>query len=131
MAFAKAVAELSAKKQESKMLEFNSGYTALLRALSEPFRQIVKNAGERDASVALNDVLKEKNVNYGYNASENVYVADMIKAGIIDPLKVTRTALESAVSVAAILLTSEAMVVDKPEKKQDHAHGMPDMGGMM
>ncbi|NLC31490.1 MAG: chaperonin GroEL, partial [Candidatus Moranbacteria bacterium] len=71
------------------------------------------------------------NVNFGYNAKDDKYEEDMIKSGIIDPLKVTRTALENAVSVAAMLLTTEAVVTDLPEEKGAHDHTMPPMGGGM
>jgi chaperonin GroEL len=76
--------------------------------------------------------MKNKNKNSGYDARNNQPVEDMIKAGIIDPLKVTRTALENAVSMAAILLTSEAAIADKPEKSgAGQMPPMPGMGGMM
>ena len=78
----------------------------------------------------LSEVTREKGSNFGYNAASNSYEADMIKAGIIDPLKVTRTALENAVSVAALLLTTEAAVVELPEEKHEMPGGMPGMGGM-
>ena len=104
----------------------NVGISILKRAIEEPLRQIVNNAGE-DASVVLNEVMKGKG-NYGYNAATGEY-GDMIEAGILDPTKVTRYALQNAVSVAGLLLTTEAMVADAP---QDDAGGpaMPDMGGM-
>ena len=79
----------------------------------------------------LNKVVEAKGVNYGYNAKDNTYEEDMVKAGIIDPLKVTRTALENAVSVAALLLTTEAAVVDLPEEKKPEMPDMSGMGGMM
>jgi chaperonin GroEL len=129
-ALAKAAAVVNAahaKAEEGH--EFRAGYQTLLRALSEPLRQIAANAGEEDPAVVLNKVTEGKGTNFGYDAAENRYVDDMIKAGIIDPLKVTRTALESAVSVAALLLTTEAAVVDLPEEKSKGA-GMPDMSGM-
>lgn len=129
-ALAKAAAVVNvahAKTEEGH--EFRAGYQTLLRALSEPLRQIAANAGEEDPAVVLNKVTEGKGTNFGYDAAENRYVDDMIKAGIIDPLKVTRTALESAVSVAALLLTTEAAVVDLPEEK-GKAAGMPDMSGM-
>ncbi|PIU08829.1 MAG: molecular chaperone GroEL, partial [Candidatus Moranbacteria bacterium CG08_land_8_20_14_0_20_34_16] len=89
-------------------------------------------AGRRDAGVVLNKVMESEKVNYGYDASGDVYVEDMIKAGIIDPLKVARTALENAVSVSAMFLTTEAVITDLPEKKEDHSHpDMSGMGGMM
>lgn len=131
-AFAKAVATLGEqiKKRDFENHEFRAGYETLLKALNEPLRQIVKNAGEQDAAVVLSEVVREKGSNYGYNAATNGYESDMVKAGIIDPLKVTRTALENAVSVSALLLTTEAAVVDLPEEKSEMPAGMPGMGGM-
>ncbi len=129
-AAASVAAEFSAKKKTGTH-EFNAGYEALLKALNEPLRQIAMNAGEQDAAVVLNKVIEAKGVNYGYNAKENIYEEDMVKAGIIDPLKVTRTALENAVSVAALLLTTEAAVVDIPEEKKPEMPDMSGMGGMM
>lgn len=107
--------------------DFKSGYVTVLKALEEPLRQIVNNAGEQDAAVVMNKILEATDAkpNYGYDALKNAYETDMLKAGIIDPLKVTRTALENAVSVAALLLTTEAAVVDLPEEKKT-----PDMSGM-
>lgn len=129
-AAASVAAEFAAKKK-TKDHEFNSGYEALLKALNEPLKQIAMNAGEQDAAVVLNKVVEAKGVNFGYNAKENIYEEDMVKAGIIDPLKVTRTALENAVSVAALLLTTEAAVVDLPEEKKQEMPDMSGMGGMM
>lgn len=126
-AFAKAaqVAGEQFKSKEGKVEnDFKAGYMTVMKALEEPLRQIAGNAGMSDASVVLNTVLTTKGVNAGYNAAFDTYEADMLKAGIIDPLKVTRTALENAVSVAALLLTTEAAVVDIPEEKK------PDLGGM-
>lgn len=112
--------------------ESRSGSLLVANACFEPFRQIIKNAGLMEEAVALNEIIKNKNKNYGYDARNNQPVEDMIKAGIIDPLKVTRTALENAVSMAAILLTSEAAIADKPEKSgQNQMPPMPGMGGMM
>lgn len=122
------------KKAEAKTADdFRAGYMTVLKALEEPLRQIVSNAGLSDASVVLNQVVANKGANYGYNALSDAYESDMLKAGIIDPLKVTRTALENAVSVAALLLTTEAAVVDLPEEKKDTPSmpGMSGMGGMM
>jgi chaperonin GroEL len=133
-ALAKAAAIVSAAhaKKEYESHEYKAGYETLLRALSDPLRQIVSNAGEQDPAVVLAKVIESKGVNYGYNASNDTYEEDMVKAGIIDPLKVTRTALENAVSVAALLLTTEAAIVDLPEEKKEHSHGGGmDMGGMM
>lgn len=135
-ALAKAVAQLQAKKTVQDDHEFKAGYEALLKALNEPLKQIVKNTGEKDPAVVLNKIVENSAVNYGYDAREDKYENDMIRAGIIDPLKVTRVALENAVSVAAMILTTEAVVTDKPEKKDVCGHGggmsgMNGMGGMM
>lgn len=129
-AFAKAAAVISAKNKLNPDHEFRAGYEIVLKALYEPLRQIALNAGEQDAAVALNKVIESKLANFGYNAKDNKYENDMLKAGIIDPLKVTRTALENAVSVAALLLTTEAAVVDEPEEKSAGSPAMPGMGGM-
>lgn len=133
-ALVKAAALIGAQfetKKRSANHEYNAGYEALLKALNEPLKQIAMNAGEQDAAVVLNKVIEAKGVNSGYNAKENVYEEDMVKTGIIDPLKVTRTALENAVSVAALLLTTEAAVVDLPEEKKPEMPDMSGMGGMM
>lgn len=131
-ALVKAVAILSGS-EVSGSHEYKAGYETLLKALNEPLKQIVSNAGKKDSAVVLNKIVESKNPNYGYNASEDKFETDMIKSGIIDPLKVTRTALENAVSVAAMLLTTEAAVTEIPEKKDEPGHGtgMPGMGGMM
>jgi len=100
------------------------GIAILKRAVEEPLRQIVRNAGG-DASVVLNAVAEGKG-NYGYNAATDEYV-DMIKAGILDPTKVTRHALQNAASVSGLLLTTEAMIAELPKEE---GHAMPDMGGM-
>ena len=102
------------------------GVTITKRAMEEPLRQIVANAGG-DASVVLNEV-KAHEGNYGYNAAADEYV-DMVEAGIIDPAKVTRNALQNAASVSGMMVTTEAMVADQP-KKDDGGAAMPDMGGM-
>ena len=101
------------------------GITIALRALQDPLRQIVANAGE-EGSVVVNKVAEGKG-NFGYNAATGEY-GDMIKMGILDPTKVTRTALQNAASIAGLMITTEAMVADKPS--DDAAGGMPDMGGM-
>jgi chaperonin GroEL len=135
VALAKAAIELEKKNLTSRPHEFQAGYEALLEALYEPLKQIAKNAGEQESAVVLNEVLEGKGENFGYDASRDEYVEDMIKEGIIDPVKVTRSALENAVSVASILLTTEAVVTDKPEENKNEAPmggGMPGgMPGMM
>jgi chaperonin GroEL len=95
------------------------------RAMEEPLRQIVANAGE-EASVVVNKV-EEKKGNFGYNAATGEY-GDMIAMGILDPTKVARTALQNAASVAGLMITTEAMVAEEPKKES--APAMPDMGGM-
>jgi chaperonin GroEL len=133
-ALVKAAAQALAGAEKSKRFddhEFKAGYTAVIAALSEPLLQIASNAGREDAGVVHKEVVSNKGVNYGYNALENRYETDMLKAGIIDPVKVTRTALENAVSVAALLLTTEAAVVDLPEEKKEVHPDMSGMGGGM
>ncbi|MGQ3056591.1 MAG: chaperonin GroEL [Nevskia sp.] len=107
------------------------GIRILHRAIQEPLRQIVKNAGG-EPSVVLNKVSGGKD-SYGYNAANDTY-GDMIEAGIIDPAKVTRLALQNAASVAALLLTTEAMIAELPAKSEGPAMpaggGMGGMGGM-
>ncbi|MDH5472883.1 MAG: chaperonin GroEL [Gammaproteobacteria bacterium] len=101
------------------------GIAIAIRAMEEPLRQIVSNAGE-EASVVLNKVAEGKG-NFGYNAGTDVY-GDMIEMGILDPTKVTRSALQNAASVAGLLITTECMIAELP--KDEAAGGMPDMGGM-
>lgn len=104
------------------------GISLLLKAACTPLRQIVENAGE-EPSVIL-DKVKSGKGNYGFNAATGEY-GDMIKMGILDPAKVTRTALQAAGSVAGLMITTEAMVAEKPEEKgAGGGGGMPDMGGM-
>jgi len=109
------------------------GYDIVRKALVAPLLQIAKNAGKGDGSIIVEKVLSEKNENAGYDALNDVVIADMISAGIIDPVKVTRTALEHAASAAAIFLTTEGAITDiKEEKKQEPSGGMGGgMPGMM
>jgi chaperonin GroEL len=100
------------------------------RALEEPLRQIVANAGEEGA-VVVAKVLESKESNYGYNAATHKF-ENLVKAGVIDPTKVTRTALQNAASIAGLLLTTEALVVEMPEPKPaapagGHGGGMDGM----
>ena len=124
VAYIRAVENISKLKGDND--DQNVGINILKRAIEEPLRQIVINAGG-DASVVLNAV-SEGEGNYGYNAQTNEY-GDMIKFGILDPTKVTRYALQNASSIAGLLLTTEAMVADAPQKDTGGG-GMPDMGGM-
>ncbi len=119
-------AKSSLEKLEGDNDDQNVGINILKRALEEPLRQIVSNAGS-DASVILNEVAKGK-ANFGYNAATNEY-GDMVEMGIVDPTKVTRYALQNAASVTGLLLTTEAMVTEAPQDAAPVAP-MPDMGGM-
>jgi len=106
------------------------GAQIVRRALEEPLRQIVANAGEEGA-VVVAKVLESTDPHYGYNAQTSVF-EDLVKAGVIDPTKVTRTALQNAASIAGLLLTTEALVVEIPEPKAapgggGHGGGMDGM----
>ena len=103
------------------------GANIVKKALEYPLRQIAENAG-REGSVVVNRVLAEKDANVGYNAKTDGF-EDLFKAGVIDPTKVARSALQNAASIASMVLTTEALVTDIPEKKDDSG-GMPPMGGM-
>jgi chaperonin GroEL len=104
------------------------GVNIIRRALEEPLRQIADNAG-LEGSIVVQKV-KEGEGNFGFNARTEEY-GDLIEQGVVDPTKVTRTALENAASVAGLLLTTEAVVADKPEPEGAGAGaGAPDMGGM-
>jgi len=106
----------------------NAGITIVRRALEAPLRQIADNAGV-DGSVVAGKVRESEDLTFGFNAQTEEY-GDMFKFGVIDPAKVVRTALEDAASVAGLLITTEAMIADKPEPKGQGGGGMPDMGGM-
>jgi len=107
----------------------DAGVKIVLRAIEEPLRQIVKNCGE-ESSVVVNKVLEGKG-NFGYNAGNGEY-GDMVAMGVLDPTKVTRTALQNAASIAGLMLTTDCMVSDLPEDKPaaPMGGGMGDMGGM-
>lgn len=115
------VAQALAKKIDSKAHdEFTIGYRILVTALSAPFLQIAQNAGREDGPVILQDVLK-KEVAFGFDAATDepsASIIDFYKAGIIDPVKVTRSGVENAASAAAVLLTTEVAVADIPEEKK-------------
>ncbi|MDC0434645.1 chaperonin GroEL [bacterium] len=105
------------------------GIAIARRAMEEPLRQIVANAGGEPSVVVAK--VREGSGNFGYNAATDEY-GDMIDMGILDPTKVTRYALQNAASIAGLMVTTEAMIADKPEaESNDHGGGMPDMGGMM
>ncbi len=105
-----------------------TGAKIVRKALEAPLRQIAANAG-LEGSVVIDNILKANKPNYGFDAQKEEYVEDMIEAGIVDPTKVTRTALENAASVAAMVLTTESLVADLPEPPAPAAPA-PDMGGM-
>ena len=122
----KALSKLEPENDDQRV-----GVDIIRRSLQSPIRQIAENAGE-DGAVIANQVLNSKVKGYGFNAQTGKYV-DMIEEGIIDPTKVVRTALQDAASVAGLLITTEAMVADAPEKAGAAGGGMPapDMGGGM
>src|SRR6056297_1726778 len=108
----------------------NAGIAIVRKALEAPLRQIAENAGV-DGSVVAGKIRESDDLKFGYNAQTDEY-GDMFKFGVIDPAKVVRTALEDAASIAGLLITTEAMIADKPEKEGSGGGGggMPDMGGM-
>lgn len=122
VALIRAIAALEGVKTDNE--DQTTGVNIIRLALEAPLRTIVENAGN-EGSVVVNKV-KESEGNFGYNAREDKY-EDMVKAGIIDPTKVTRLALENAASIASLLLTTEAVVADEPEAE---GAGAPPMGGM-
>jgi chaperonin GroEL len=95
------------------------GAMIVRRALEAPLRQIAENAGQ-DGAVVVQNVRTGKGLTWGYNAATDTY-EDLVKAGVIDPAKVVRMALQNATSVASLLLTTDALVSDLPEKADDHA----------
>jgi chaperonin GroEL len=105
----------------------NVGIGIVRKALEAPLRQIAENAGV-DGSVVAGKIRESDDLKFGFNAQTEEY-GDMFKFGVIDPAKVVRTALQDAASVAGLLITTEAMVADKPQK-ESAGGGMPDMGGM-
>ena len=105
----------------------NVGIAVLRRAVEAPLRQIAANSGD-EPSVVVNEVKNGKG-NYGYNAATGVY-GDMIEMGILDPTKVTRSALQAAASIGGLILTTEAAIADEPKAEGAAGGGMPDMGGM-
>jgi chaperonin GroEL len=105
-----------------------AGVAIVRRALQAPIRQIAENAGV-EGSIVVSKVLENSSPTFGFNAQTEEYV-DMVQAGVIDPAKVVRTALQDAASVAGLLITTEAAIVEAPKKNAPAGGGMPDMGGM-
>ncbi len=126
------VALLRAKNSINKTIHENAdiqaGYAIVLKALEAPIRQIVENAGV-EGSIVVGKILENKSDTFGFNAQTEEYV-DMIKAGIVDPTKVVRTALQDAASVASLLITTEAMVADAPKRDGGGGPGGMPGGGM-
>jgi len=125
VAFIRAIESLDKFKGSNE--DETTGSAIVKRALEEPLRQIVENAGI-EGSVVVQKV-KEGKADYGFNARTDEY-ENLLKAGVIDPTKVTRIALENAASIAGMLLTTECVVADKPKKEEPHTHAAPGMGGM-
>ncbi len=123
VALIRAVASLEGLKGDNS--DQDHGIAIARRSMEEPLRQIVSNAGD-EPSVVVNQVAGESG-NYGYNAATGEY-GDMIAMGILDPTKVTRSALQNAASIGGLMITTEAMVAEVP--KEEAASAMPDMGGM-
>ncbi len=119
-------------EEEGKKMnaEMRVGYEIVLKALEMPLRQIAMNAGKDDGSVIVENVKRGRG-NAGYDAKNDKVIDDMLDAGIIDPVKVTRTCLQNAASAAAILLTTEAAVAEEPEEKKEGGAGMGGMPGGM
>src|SRR4026207_1208204 len=126
VAFIRAIEAIDKMKGSNE--DEATGVTIVKRALEEPLRQIVENAGI-EGSIVVQKV-KEGKGDFGFNARTEEY-EKLIAAGVIDPTKVTRVALENAASIAGMLLTTECVIADKPKKEEaPHAHGAPGMGGM-
>ena len=125
---AKAAALVEARVGTDLGREEQIGYTIVLKALEMPLRQIADNTGKDDGAVVVQKV-KDAGGNAGYDAQKGEMCDDMIKAGIIDPVKVERAGVQHAVSAAGIFLTSEAAIADEPEDEKGGG-GMPDMSGM-
>jgi chaperonin GroEL len=119
---AAALADLKFKNEDER-----TGSEIVRRALEEPLRQIVANSGEEGA-IVVGKIRESKDANFGYNAQTDKF-EDLVKAGVIDPTKVTRTALQNAASIAALMLTTEALVSDIPEDKKAPAGGGGEHGG--
>ena len=117
-----------AEEQSKYQGDAKTGVQIVLRAMEEPLRQIAMNAGI-DGSVIIENIRRSRKSGYGYDALKGEYI-DMIERGIIDPTKVTRSALQNAASVAAMVLTTESLVTDIPEPPAPAPAGNPDMGGM-
>ncbi len=126
VAYIRAVASLE-PKVKGQIADEQTGMAIVRRALEEPLRCLTSNAGI-DGSIVVQKI-KEGKGDFGFNARTEVY-ENLFKAGVIDPTKVSRVALENAASIAGMLLTTECVIADKPKEEAPHSHGAPDMGGM-
>jgi chaperonin GroEL len=126
VAYIRAIDALEAKVK-GQIHDEQTGMAIVRRALEEPMRTLTANAGI-DGSIVVQRI-KEGKADFGFNARTETY-ENLFKAGVIDPTKVSRVALENAASIAGMLLTTECVVADKPKKEEAHAHPTPDMGGM-
>jgi len=127
VAYIRAITSLDAKVK-GQIADEQTGMSIVRRALEEPIRILTSNAGI-DGSIVVQKI-KEGKADYGFNARTEIY-ENLFKAGVIDPTKVSRVALENAASIAGMLLTTECVVADKPKEEAPHMHaGAPDMGGM-
>ncbi len=126
VAYIRAVASLD-PKVKGQIADEQTGMAIVRRALEAPIRCLTENAGI-DGSIVVQKIREGKG-DYGFNARTEVY-ENLFKAGVIDPTKVSRVALENAASIAGMLLTTECVIADKPKEEVPHSHGAPDMGGM-
>ena len=126
VAYIRAVASLD-PKVKGQIADEQTGMAIVRRALEAPIRCLTENAGI-DGSIVVQKIREGKG-DYGFNARTEVY-ENLFKAGVIDPTKVSRVALENAASIAGMLLTTECVIADKPKEEAAHSHGAPDMGGM-
>ena len=126
VAYIRAIAGLE-KLKGALNADETTGIAIVKRAIEEPLRQIVANSGIEGSIVV--QTIKEGEGDYGFNARTEVY-ENLFKAGVIDPTKVARIALENAASIAGMLLTTECVIADRPKEDAGHSHGAPDMGGM-
>jgi chaperonin GroEL len=126
VAYIRAIAGLE-KLKGALNADETTGIAIVKRAIEEPLRQIVANSGIEGSIVV--QTIKEGEGDYGFNARTEVY-ENLFKAGVIDPTKVARIALENAASIAGMLLTTECVIADRPKEEAAHSHGAPDMGGM-
>ncbi len=126
VAYIRAIEALE-PKVKGQIADEQTGMAIVRRALEAPIRTLTENAGI-DGSIVVQRI-KEGKADFGFNARTETY-ENLFKAGVIDPTKVSRVALENAASIAGMLLTTEAVIADKPKEEAPHSHGAPDMGGM-